>query len=108
MVYDIARKALLAGLGVQEKVKEFVDDLVKKGELNENEGARLMKEWMDKAKSSTQDINRMVSEGMSSGLDKVNIATKSDLDALTKKVQQLSVRLKKLESEVLSAKETEH
>ncbi|HLB25372.1 MAG TPA: hypothetical protein VJM83_03480 [Nitrospirota bacterium] len=98
MVYEIVRKALLASLGVQEKMKAFVDDLVKKGELSEGEGAKLMKEWIERAKASTQDVNRIVSEGVSMGFDKVNIATKDELDALTKKVQQLSVRVKKLES----------
>jgi len=28
---DIIRNAMLAGFGMQEKVREFVDDLVKKG-----------------------------------------------------------------------------
>lgn len=99
MVYDMLRKAVMASLGVQEKMKEFVDDLIKKGELNEHEGAKLMKEWMDKAKTSTDDMSKMVSDSGRVALEKMNIATKEELDALNKKVQQLSVRLKKLESE---------
>jgi poly(hydroxyalkanoate) granule-associated protein len=106
MVYDIVRKTLLAGLGMQEKVKELVEDLVKKGELNEREGAKLVKEWMEKAKSSTEDMNKMFSEGVSKGMEKANIATKEDLDKLTKKVHQLTVRVKKLENEV-TGKEAE-
>ncbi|HEY3348117.1 MAG TPA: phasin family protein [Nitrospirota bacterium] len=99
MVYELVRKTLLAGLGVQEKVKELVDDLVKKGELNENEGAKLMKEWVDRAKVSTEDLNKMVNESIAMGLDKVNIASREDLDELGKKVQQLSARVKKLEND---------
>jgi polyhydroxyalkanoate synthesis regulator phasin len=105
MVYDVVRKAVLASLGVQEKMKDFVDDLIKKGELNEHEGAKLMKEWMTKAKTSTEDVNRMAIDGMRVALDKMNIATKEELDSLTKKVQQLSVRLKKLESEIKTGQE---
>jgi poly(hydroxyalkanoate) granule-associated protein len=100
MVYDIVRKALLAGLGMQEKVKDLVEDLVKKGELNEREGAKLVKEWMEKAKSSTTDMNKMFSEGVAKGLEKANIATKEDVDKLTKKVRELTVRVKKLENEI--------
>ena len=99
MVYDMVRKALLAGLGMQEKVKELVDDLVKKGELSEGEGAKLMKEWVDKAKTSTKDINKDIKEGLSKGFEKANIATKEDLDKLSKKVQQLTARVKKLENQ---------
>jgi len=100
MVYSIVRKALMAGLGMQEKVKELVEDLVKKGELNEHEGAKLMKEWMEKAKHSGGDINKKVTEGLSKGYEKANIATKDDMDKLAKKVQQLTVRVKKLENEM--------
>ena len=99
MVYDVVRKALMAGLGMQEKVKELVEDLVKKGELNEHEGAKLMKEWMAKAKTSSTDVNKKVVEGLSRGYEMANIATKDDMDKLAKKVQQLTVRVKKLENE---------
>ena len=98
MVYSIVRKALLAGLGAQEKVKELLDDLVKKGELNEREGAKLMKEWADKAEAQSKDVNKMFTEGVSRGYGIVNIATREEVDKLTKKVQQLSVRVKKLEN----------
>jgi len=106
MVYDMVRKALLAGLGMQEKVKELVDDLVKKGELNEHEGAKLMKEWMEKAKTSTGDVNKMFSENIAKGLEKANIATRDDMDKLARKVQQLTIRVKKLENQV-AGKEAE-
>ncbi len=105
MVYDMVRKALLAGLGMQEKVKELVDDLVKKGELNEREGAKLMKEWMEKAKSSTEDMSRMASESLGAAFDKMNLASRDDMNALSKKVQQLSVRVKKLEAEIKAGHE---
>lgn len=106
MFYETIKTALMAGLGVQEKVKEFVDDLVRKGELNESEGAKLMKEWVDRAKVSGEDVTKMMSDGVSVGFDKANIARKEDLEALTKKVQQLSVRLKKLETEAAAAAAT--
>lgn len=96
-MYDVVRKALLASLGVQEKVKDLLDDLVKKGELNEREGAKLMKEWVEKAEAQSKDVNRMFVEGVSKGYELANIATKEDLDKLAKKVQQLSLRVKKLE-----------
>ncbi len=96
-MYDVVRKALMASLGVQEKVKELLDDLVKKGELNEREGAKLMKEWVDKAEAQSKDVNRLVADSMSKGYELVNIATKDELDKLAKKVQQLSLRVKKLE-----------
>ena len=106
MVYEMVRKALLAGLGMQEKAKELIEDLVKKGELNEREGAKIMKEFMEKAKTSTEDWNKRVAGSVTKGYELANIATKEEVDKLAKKVQQLTVRVKKLENEV-SGKEAE-
>lgn len=107
MIYDIVRKSLLAGLGVQEKVKEVVDDLVKKGELNEREGAKLVKDFMDKAKESRTDFDKKLAEGVAMGYEKANIATREDLEKLTKKVQQLTLRVKKLENELAKSEAKE-
>lgn len=96
-VFDVVRNALLAGFGVQEKVKEFIDELVKKGELSESQGARLVKEWTEKADKSTSDLSKSISELVSRTLEKMNIPTRDDIDALNKKIQSLSVRIKKLE-----------
>ncbi len=35
-IFDAVRTAVLAGFGVQEKVSEFINELVKKGELSES------------------------------------------------------------------------
>ncbi len=94
---EVVRRALLAGFGVQEKVKELIDDLVEKGELSETQGAKLVKEWTEKAEKSTKDMNRSISELTSKTLEKMNISTKDDIDKLNRKIQSLSARLKKLE-----------
>ena len=48
-MFEIVRRALLAGFGAQERIKEFIDELAKKGELSQSEAAKLMKEMMEKA-----------------------------------------------------------
>ncbi len=96
-VFDVVRNAILAGFGVQEKVKEFIDELVKKGELSDSQGAKLVKEWTEKADKSTSDLSKSISELVSKTLDKMNIPTKDDMEKLNKKIQSLSARVKKLE-----------
>jgi len=94
---DILRNALLAGFGVQEKVKEFVDELVKKGELNESQGAKLVKEWADKAEKNTEDITNSLNDLVKKAIDKMKFPLKEDVDKLTEQVSILSERIKKLE-----------
>lgn len=96
-VFDIVRNALLAGFGVQEKVREFIDDLVKKGELSESQGAKIVKEWTETANKTTEQFSKSLSDVISKTLEKMNIPTKEDIEKLNKKVQSLSLRVKKLE-----------
>jgi polyhydroxyalkanoate synthesis regulator phasin len=96
-IFDVVRNAILAGFGVQEKVKEFIDELVKKGELSESQGARLVKEWTEKADKSTADLSKTISDLVSKTLEKMNIPTREDIERLNKKIQSLSMRVKKLE-----------
>jgi len=94
---DIIRNAMLAGFGVQERVKEFVDELVKKGELNESQGAKLVKEWADKAEKNTEDISNSLNDLVKKTIDKMKFPLKEDVDKLTEQVSILSERIKKLE-----------
>lgn len=95
--FDALRNALLAGFGVQEKVREFIDELVKKGELSESQGAKLVKEWTEKADKSTDQFTKSLSDIVNTTMEKMNLPTKDDIEKINKKVQALSARVKKLE-----------
>jgi len=96
-VADILKKAMLAGLGAQEKAKEFVDELVKAGELSKSDGATLVKEWASKAEESTKDIDLKIKDAIGGAFEKLNIPTRDDLEKLEKKIQGISARLSKVE-----------
>ncbi len=97
MVSEVIKKAMLVGLGAQEKAKEFIDELVKAGELSKSEGATLVKEWVTKAEESTKDMDHKVKDAIAAAFEKLNIPTRDDLASLEKKVQSLSARLAKME-----------
>ncbi len=98
-VFDLIRNTLMAGFGVQERIREFIDDLVKKGELSESQGAKLVKEWVDLADRSKTELSKTVSELMAKGLETMQVATRADVEGIETKLQELSSRLKKLEDE---------
>lgn len=95
--FDIVRNALLAGFGVQEKVAEFVNELVKKGELSESQGAKLVKEWAEKADKSTEQMGKSLSELVTKTMEKMSPPSNDDIEKLNKKIQALSARVKRLE-----------
>src|SRR3990167_1227269 len=93
-LFDVAKKALLAGLGVQESVKNFIDDLVKKGELNDAEAAKLLKDWMNKAEESARDLEQKVNERVNKTLGLMNLPSRDDIRRLEKQIENLSKLLK--------------
>ena len=96
-INDIIHKTLMAGLGVPEKINEVVDELIKKGELSESQGAKLVRECTEKVSSTGDEINRTVSALIDSALEKMNIPTRDEVDKLNKKITTLSSKVKKLE-----------
>ncbi|HEB75274.1 MAG TPA: hypothetical protein ENJ04_02865 [Nitrospirae bacterium] len=99
-IFDVVRNALLAGFGIQEKIKESIDELVKKGELSETQGAKLVKEWTEKAEKSSDELTKSISDVLAKTLEKMNLPTKEDVEDLNKKIKALSTRVKKLEAAV--------
>ncbi|GBE37168.1 poly(hydroxyalcanoate) granule associated protein [bacterium BMS3Bbin07] len=97
-IFDVVRNALLAGFGVQEKIKESIDELVKKGELSETQGAKLVKEWSEKAEKSSDELTKSISDVLAKTLEKMNLPTKENIEDLNKKIKALSTRVKKLEA----------
>jgi polyhydroxyalkanoate synthesis regulator phasin len=104
--FELIRNALFAGIGVQERVKEFLDELVKKGQLSESQGAKLLKEWSEKAEKTSEEITNTISDIVTKTLEKMNLPTREDVEELNKKIKTLSARIKKLE-EALQKTEVE-
>ncbi len=96
-VFEIVRKALLAGIGLQEKVKELIDELIKKGEISESEGAKLIKEWTETAERSTEGLRQSIAEILNSTLERMKLPTRQEIERLEKKIEDLSERIKRLE-----------
>lgn len=96
-INEVLHKTLMAGLGVPEKIGEIIDELVKKGELSESQGARLVKECTAKAGKAGDDLNKAVADMVNKVMEKMNIPSHDDVEKLNRKVTALSARVKKLE-----------
>lgn len=92
-LFDVVKKALLAGLGAQEKVKELVEELAKKGEISKSQGAKIVKAWTEKADKRRENISKNLSELINTTLTKMNLPTKKDIQELNKKIDTLTKKL---------------
>ena len=77
--------------------KEFVDELVKKGELSQSDAAKLMNEVMSRAEKSGEEIDKKVGEIVEKTLVKLNLPGKRDIEKLERTIQELSNRVKTME-----------
>ncbi len=97
VIAEVIKKAMLAGLGAQEKAKEFIDELVKAGELSKSDASSLVKEWVSKAEESRKDLDAKIKDAMTGAMEKFNLPTRDDVEKMEKKLQNISARLAKLE-----------
>jgi poly(hydroxyalkanoate) granule-associated protein len=95
-----ARKVLLAGIGAvalaQDEVEDFVNKLVERGEIAEKDGRKLVQDVMDRRKMQVEKTGDEVSARVQEALDRMNVPTKSDIDALGTKIAALTRKVDQL------------
>ena len=96
-LFDIARKVLLASIGAmalaQDEVEDFVNRLVDRGEIAEKDGRKLVKEIIDRRKKETGKVEGGVGKRVEEALDRLNVPTKTDIEALSEKIAALTKKV---------------
>lgn len=95
-MYGLMKKAVLAGLGVRAKVNEVVDELVKKGENAQDQPSLRVREFVASCEQSARGAERLVKEGVDMVAKVVRTTDRTDLDALERKLQELSRQVEAL------------
>jgi polyhydroxyalkanoate synthesis regulator phasin len=97
---EISRKVLLAGVGAvalaQEEIEDFVSRLIERGEIAEKDGKKLVNEVMDKRKKDVSKAEDETSKRVHEILDRMNVPTKRDIDALGEKIAALTAKVEEL------------
>ncbi|MFA5783526.1 MAG: phasin family protein [Phycisphaerae bacterium] len=92
-MFENLDKLMLAGLGAismtREKAEKIFDEYVDRGQAEKQARAGFVKEVMDTADKTRKDIENLVSEQVEKTVDKLNLATKKDLQRLEEKIDKL-------------------
>lgn len=100
MVEDIFRKMGLFGIGIltltQEKIKEFTQETIKKGEISKEEGKKLVKEVISEREKELKSIEDKISQKVREGIKMSGVATKDEIEAVEKKIEELEKTIKSL------------
>jgi polyhydroxyalkanoate synthesis regulator phasin len=90
---EMLQKAWLFGVGVfdftREKVEGLVQEMVRRGEITQQESPEAVKELLAKAGEAQQAMVAKVKEFTKSAIDELKVAKASDLAALEARVAAL-------------------
>ncbi|MEA1907774.1 MAG: hypothetical protein U9N43_01900 [Euryarchaeota archaeon] len=97
---ETLRKLGLIGIGVlaitEEKIKQTVDELIEKGEMNREEGKSLVQELLTEKKKQMQELGDRISDDVQNAVDRSKLATKDDVARLEEKIVGLETAVKEL------------
>ncbi|MBN1465973.1 phasin family protein [candidate division KSB1 bacterium] len=96
-MFDLFKKGVLMGLGAltmtKEKIEQAVDELIKKGELSQDERAKAIKDLLKKAEEQEKAFADRVSTEVNETIKKLGVITKKDLERLEKKIDELRKKM---------------
>lgn len=96
-ILESLRRVLLASIGAvaltKDEITEFLEKLVARGEIAEQEARKLIAEITEKRKKRAEEAQQMAAERIRKLLDKMDIPTRADLEALSQKVEALARKI---------------
>ncbi|CAG0971711.1 MAG: phasin family protein [Candidatus Methanoperedens sp.] len=90
---DMIKKMGLFGIGVisltQEKIEEFSQEMIKKGEISREEGKKFVREVLSEQEKQMKEFEGKIHEKVKETFEKSGVVMKSDVAALEKKIEKL-------------------
>ncbi len=97
---NILSKMFLLGLGMQEtaeeKIKQTIDELIKKGEMKAKEGKDLQNKIAEMLKKRTEELSKLVKRCVNETLKGMHIYTENDIETLKKEIENLKREIEEL------------
>lgn len=101
-ISEIFRKMALFGIGAiaisQEKIEEFTQEMVKKGEMNREEGKKFVMEVLSEKDRQCKEVEQKINKKVKDVIENSGIATKKDIESTKKDMQDMSSRMEKIET----------
>ncbi len=98
-MFEILRKAILAGVGVSYLTKDKIEEVGKKiaqdAKVSEAEARKFVDELIGKSVEAKESLEKNVSEKVRAALHAMNVPTRKDIDELKNKIAELETQLKK-------------
>jgi poly(hydroxyalkanoate) granule-associated protein len=94
------RRVLMASIGAvalaQDEIEAFVNKLIERGEVAEEDGRKLVRDLMDRRKERVEQAEEELDTRIEKILGRMNIPTKSDIQSLSTKITALAKKVDEL------------
>ncbi len=91
------KKAMLLGIGLisltKEKAEEIVDDLIKRGEVSREERFKMVDKLLREAEKKEEELTGKINEIVQNAITQVGLASKKDLEAISKRLAEIEKRI---------------
>ena len=96
---DLLKKVLSLGFGAlvvsKDKIEDVVNELVKKGELGQEEGKNLVNELIEKGEASVNEVEGKIEKMVKSVTEKLDLPTRKELNEIKSEIEQIKEQLNK-------------
>ncbi len=90
---ELVKKTLLTGIGVaalsKEKIESLAKEVAEKGKLTEQEGKEFVDQLLNRSEEAREELQAQIEAKVRAVLEKMDVAKKSDVDALRKEIEEL-------------------
>jgi poly(hydroxyalkanoate) granule-associated protein len=99
-VLSTLRKLVLASIGAavvaQDELEKFIQKMAEKGEIAEKDARKLIDEVISRRKEGFKKADAEFDKRLEQALARLNIPTKSDIEALMNQVDALSKKIEEM------------
>ena len=97
---EMARKVMLATIGAvalaQEEAEAFIKKLIDRGEIAEKDGRKMMDDLKENRQKKSKKSEDEMESRVSKILERAGVPTKSDINALSDKITELTAKIDEL------------
>ena len=100
---ELIRKSLLTGLGAgvitKERAEQAIKDLVEQGKLKAEDSKQLIDKLLGSGTQQWEEVQTGVAEAVHKALDSADVARRSQVEALARRIESIEERMKMLEDD---------
>lgn len=100
-IRELIEKTFLAGMGAaaltKDRLQELVEDLVRRGQLNSDEGRDVVERLLSRSREEARTMLKKADSSLQGAYHDIGLTTKRELEDLEFRMRQLEMRVALLE-----------